>query len=39
LCPSVRVKDGINLIVFRDRMRRTELARVLGKAELNKYLA
>jgi len=39
LCPSVRVKDGINLVVFRDRMRRTELARVLGEAELNKYLA
>jgi RES domain-containing protein len=39
LCPSVRVKGGINLVVFRDRMRRTELARVLGEAELNKYLA
>lgn len=39
LCPSVRIKGGINLIVFRDRMRRTEVARVLGEAELKKYLA
>jgi RES domain-containing protein len=39
LCPSVRVKDGINLCRFRDRMRKTEVARVLGEAELNKYLA
>jgi hypothetical protein len=39
LCPSVRVKGGINLVVFRDRMRKTEVARVLGEAELNKYLA
>ena len=39
LCPSVRVKDGINLVVFRDRMRKTEVARVLGEAELDKYLA
>lgn len=38
-CPSVRVKGGINLVVFRDRMRKTEMARVLGEAELNKYLA
>jgi RES domain len=27
LYPSVRVKDGINLVVFRDRMRKTEVAR------------
>jgi len=39
LCPSARVKDGINLVVFRDRMRKTEVARVLGEAELNKYFA
>lgn len=39
LCPSVRVKGGINLVVFRDRMRKAELARVLGEAELKKYLA
>jgi hypothetical protein len=39
LCPSVRVKGGINLVVFRDRMRKAEVARVLGEAELKKYLA
>jgi hypothetical protein len=39
LCPSVRVKGGINLVVFRDRMRKTDVARVLGEDELNKYLA
>ena len=39
LCPSVRVKGGINLVVFRDRMRKAELARVLGEVELKKYLA
>jgi len=39
LCPSLRVKGGINLIVFRDRMRKTDVARVLGEAELKKYLA
>jgi RES domain-containing protein len=39
LCPSVRVEGGVNLIVFRDRMRKTDVARVLGEAELKKYLA
>jgi RES domain-containing protein len=39
LCPSVRVKGGINLVVFRDRMRKTEVGRVLGETELNKYMA
>ena len=39
LCPSVRVKGAINLVVFRDRMRKTEVARVLGEAELDLYLA
>ena len=39
LCPSVRVKGGINLVVFRDRMRKTEVGRVLGADELKKHLA
>ncbi len=39
LCPSARVPDGVNLVVFRDRLRKAETVRVLGKDELKKYLA
>jgi hypothetical protein len=39
LCPSIRVKRGVNLVVFRDRMRKTEVARVLGEVELKEHLA
>lgn len=39
LVPSARVRDGVNLVIFRDRLRRTESIRVLGKNHLNKYLA
>jgi RES domain-containing protein len=39
LCPSVRIKNGINLVVFRDRMRKTDATRVLGEAALKKHLA
>lgn len=39
LCPSVRVPDGVNLVAFRDRLRKAEAKRVLGKDELEKYLA
>jgi len=38
-CPSVRVPNGINLVAFRDRLRRSDSMRVLGKEELDKYLA
>jgi hypothetical protein len=30
---------GVNLVVFRDRLRATESIRLLGKEELEKYLA
>lgn len=39
LCPSVRVPEGVNLVVFRDRLRKSERMRLLGEDELNKYLA
>ena len=39
LCPSARVPDGINLVVFRDRLRATDAIRILGEEELKKYLA
>ena len=39
LCPSVRVADGMNLVTFRDRVRKAETMRVLGEDELKKYLA
>ena len=38
LCPSVRVPEGINLVVFRDRLRTSETMRLLGEEELEKYL-
>ena len=38
-CPSARVRDGVNLVVFRDRLRKSDRMRVLGKAELAKHLA
>jgi hypothetical protein len=37
-CPSARVPNGINLVVFRDRLRKTDSMRVLGEEELHKYL-
>ena len=39
ICPSARVSDGVNLVVFRDRLRAAETMRLLGEEELNKYLA
>jgi len=39
LCPSARVRNGVNLVVFRDRLAESDRMRVLGKAELAKYLA
>jgi len=39
LCPSVRVAEGINLVVFRDRLRKAEMVQLLGEEELQKYLA
>ncbi len=39
LCPSARVPEGINLVVFRDRLRVADTMRLLGEEELNKYLA
>ncbi|MBA3834050.1 MAG: RES family NAD+ phosphorylase [Chthoniobacterales bacterium] len=39
ICPSARVADGINLVVFRDRLRASDTMRLLGEEELNKYLA
>ena len=38
LCPSVRVPEGINLVVFRDRLRTSGTMRLLGEEELNRYL-
>jgi RES domain-containing protein len=38
-CPSARVKNGVNLVVFPDRLRKNDRVRVLGKEELTKYLA
>ncbi len=38
LCPSVRVPDGIKLVVSRDRLRTSETMRLLGEEELDKYL-
>ena len=38
-CPSARVARGINLVVFRDRFRKSDKMRLLGKAELDKHLA
>jgi len=37
--PSARVEGGVNLVVFRDRLRRNETMRLLGEDELKKYLA
>ncbi len=39
ICPSARVPDGINLVVFRDRLPSADTMRLLGEEELNKYLA
>jgi len=39
LCPSARVKGGVNLVVFPDRLRRNETMRLLGEDELKNYLA
>ncbi len=39
ICPSARVADGRNLVVFRDRLRIAETVRLLGEEELKKFLA
>ncbi len=39
ISPSARVRDGINLVVFRDRLRATDTIRLLGEEELRKHLA
>jgi RES domain-containing protein len=39
LCPSARVANGVNLVVFPDRLARSDRIRVLGKGELTKHLA
>jgi RES domain-containing protein len=39
ISPSARVTGGVNLVVFRDRLRTAESMRLLGKEELTKYLA
>jgi len=36
--PSARVSGGINLAVFRHRLRKEESMRLLGEVELKKYL-
>ena len=38
-CPSARVPSGINLVVFCDRLRKSDSIRVLAKGELDKHLA
>jgi RES domain-containing protein len=37
-CPSARVASGMNLVVFADRLVKSEKVRVLGKSELEKHL-
>jgi hypothetical protein len=37
LYPSARVEGGVNLVVFRDRLRRNEKMHLLGENELNNY--
>jgi RES domain-containing protein len=37
LCPSARIAAGMNLVVFRDRLRRDETMELLGEDELQKY--
>jgi RES domain-containing protein len=39
LYPSARVEGGVNLVVFRDRLRRNETMRLLSEEKLKKYLA
>jgi RES domain-containing protein len=39
LYPSARVPGGVNLAVFRHRLRKEETMRLLGEEELKKYLA
>lgn len=39
LCPSARVAGAVNLVMFRDRLRRGETMRLLGEEELEKHLA
>lgn len=39
LCPSGRVEGEVDLAVFRDRLRRNEIMRLLGEDELRNYLA
>lgn len=38
LCPSSRVQDAVNLVVFRDRLRQADKMRVLGEDEIKKHL-
>jgi RES domain-containing protein len=38
-CPSVYIPGGINLVVFRDRLRKGDKMRLLGKEAMAKYLA
>ncbi len=38
LCPSARVRGGVNLVVFRDRLRKGDTIRVVREDELKKYL-
>jgi hypothetical protein len=38
LCPSARVEGGVDLAVFRDRLRRNEIMRLLHEDELKNYL-
>ncbi|HEY2711482.1 MAG TPA: RES family NAD+ phosphorylase [Chthoniobacterales bacterium] len=39
LYPSARVSGGVNLAVFRHRLRKEESMRLLGEEELKRYLA
>jgi hypothetical protein len=38
LCPSARVEGGVDLAVFRDRLRRNEKMRLLREDKLKNYL-
>ena len=38
-CPSVQVRKAVNLVVFRDRLRKRDTMRLLGGEELAKHLA
>jgi len=39
LCPSARVENAVNLVVFRDRLRRKDMIRLISEDDVKKYFA